>query len=195
MKKTTILSILVVALFGLNLAVKAAEPTNFLDQHFYGAESAVEKSNMEKGWYFPAPNVYSLSNEKAATGTYSLKFYVPDVKTISSDLQGFCGAGVANPSGSKLTISDGSYEVSIKVFIGNDAPYSIMTAFGDGSAWTQLDWNLSKVAKNQWVTLTKTQKFSSMTNAKLTLKVKSTNLTDSGTCTLFIDDISIVAKN
>lgn len=193
MKKISILSLILVAVFGLNLAVKAAEPTNLLNQHYFGFESAVEKNNMDKGWFFPAPLMYSLTSEKAATGTYSLKFHTNDVTTAAEFSQGFCGSGEKNPADSKVTLPAGTYTASVKVWVGDDAPSAFEISIN--TPWKTMYWKLKNVEKNKWVTLTQDISFEETTGSKMTIKVQTKNMPSSGSCTLFIDDISIVAKN
>ena len=132
--KTKITFLLLVALLGINSAF-AVNP--ILNTTYFGFEGAINGSETaQNGWYIaPAlASVYMLTNEKAATGTYSLKFNVDDVSTISGSYAQCIGGPTNGPSDAQINMAAGQHVLTFKAYLTDNCPGAIQFWIQPGAA-------------------------------------------------------------
>lgn len=164
---------------------------------YHGAESAdavvegvidptLNGNTADTGWWLgSSSNNYEFSSEQKASGQYSLKFDSDGAQGASTSYSASIGID-SSPAASRLTLADGNYTVSLKVFIDANAPSKIQTNIGDNAAsggdttpFNAITWFLdtngdgtgSALATDVWHTLTQVVEITSTTEAKVVYKL------------------------
>ncbi|MEN6363427.1 MAG: T9SS type A sorting domain-containing protein [Bacteroidales bacterium] len=210
MKAKIFTFLLVIALFGASSLVSAQ--TNFLNQLYYGAESATVTPAADNAWYFPLVPAttgvayYSFSNEHAATGTYSIKFQTTDASVFGTYANAIVGGSTA-PDAAKINLTAGQYIMKFKLYLGDNCPGAIQFWIQPGSAATNLAafklGSLGTLEKNKWIEVTAvdnttntqpTTLAADLAGGKMSINIPKTQITNASASTpsvLYVDDISI----
>lgn len=204
--KTKITFLLLVALLGINSAF-AVNP--ILNTTYFGFEGAINGSETaQNGWYIaPAlASVYMLTNEKAATGTYSLKFNVDDVSTISGSYAQCIGGPTNGPSDAQINMAAGQYVLTFKAYLTDNCPGAVQFWIQPGAATNNVIafklGGLAALEKNKWLSLTAvdnstntapTTLATAIAGHKMQIAVPKTQIlgTPAASSSLYIDDIQI----
>lgn len=131
---------------------------------------------------------WSVSTDQAATGTYSMKLDVADVASAPNRMtvQG-------NPTDTELVVAAGTYTASVKVWIDPSSDISkFNTNFSD--PFQAVNWDLTGVAKGEWVTLTQEVTLETYDNttigSKMLIQVASADI-NSASAVMYVDDIEL----
>ncbi len=207
MKTKKITLLLFVAFLGINTAF--AE-TSILNPIYWGFEGEVYGSETaQNGWYYtPYQGIsnYAITNEKAATGTYSLKFYIDPVSSATFNTYAQCIGGPSNgPVDAQINMAAGQYVLTFKAYLPDDCPNAIQFWIQPGSSTTNVIafklGGLQALEKNKWLTLTAIDNGTNTTPTTLAAAIsghkmqiaipKSQMTAASGSATIYIDDIVI----
>lgn len=149
-------------------------------------EVAFNFEDGNKSIWTKAKDVYTISNEKAVSGKYSLKFNCPQPPANEKEnMQVFLGGGEG------VNLSAGTYLVSLKFMADENLKgggFSITVP----KPWTAISFKTNKVEKGKWVDLSQ-EIVLSEPSEKLCVTV-SANPQWGVTGVFYIDDIKIVKK-
>lgn len=160
---------------------------NLLDSKYFSFESG------EKSWYVQHKENWTLTTEKAASGTSSLKYSCSDISTAPVLMQVHAMAG-KDVQPEKVILAPGDYTISLKVWLTDTAPISFSTSIAerkDISPFFLISWKLKNVEKNKWVELSQKISIESPLNSRMVISV-SNNPKWGGAGVIYIDDIKIV---
>ena len=175
---------------------------NLLSRQFYGFEGPIlfednprpfdlvpessEFNEYQKFWLIGehAQNCFSINKEQAAKGLKSLKF---DPSELTANVS------IVTPAGA-VDIPAGKYELSLQVKLEEDCSLRFLNVSLADPEIILESFDLSKVKKGTWVTLTKTftRKAASGGGDRMRFRVKKDDVKE-GKGALYIDDISIAA--
>ncbi len=135
----------------------------------------------------PAGDFFSVSDEKAVTGTYALKYNCPDVSSLpATKIQ--MGLGNADTDNSYLNLDAGNYDVKCKIWID---PACTVTSIDLNikQPWAASNFDLTALATGEWVELSNMVTLGEASvNSNFQIVLKEANY---GTGTFYIDDITI----
>ncbi len=152
---------------------------NVLDPQYYGME------NGGTGWYFYNQTFWSVTSEKAGSGTYCLKY--TNAATAAATYKALIGS--ASNLGSLINIKAGTYTMKIKVYIDPAAEITgVATVFRP--AFQNVSWSFASVAKGEWVELSQQVTFAAdLVDGSMLVQMATTY---GGKGTLYVDDITIM---
>ncbi len=156
---------------------------NILNSLVYSFEKI--GSNEGSCWYLPNKDQFSVTNDLAYDGEYSLKYSNSD-PSFSGTLQ---VQGSFNSNLVKPTISSGNYKISAYFWVEEDSPSAVELAFQGAKPGLSAKFDLSKAKKNKWVKLTKQITISDFTVEDRKINVQVSN---GQTGTFYIDKIELV---
>ncbi|NMH86838.1 SwmB domain-containing protein [Flavivirga algicola] len=161
--------------------------TNVLSKDIFGAEGVTGTRGGVQGFWAQHSEWFDTggrSEEQAASGNASFKWSTPDWDTMSGGNHNFQGSGdgqfVADP---------GTYEMSLKVYLPSGSDMQAVRTVLQ-TPWTPVTWSFDGIAKDTWVTLTKTVNITTHTFMWLQMN-RSDNPGISGAQTMYIDDIEL----
>lgn len=164
--------------------IRVWEHKNLLNTDFFGFENAINIENIEKNWFIPAASssYFDINDEKAYRWNNSLKFEHNEV--ITNNAVAFAPFGSVN-------LNSGIHELSLKVWLASGSVLSNFQIILE-NPYQALNFDVTGVANNQWVTLnqTFTRNTASETNDRLRVRVMPTDVS-AGSSTMYIDDIFI----
>lgn len=191
------------------LGIKTIFAADVLNQTYFGFESATLGSETaQNGWYIaPAlSSVYMLSNEKAATGMYSLKFNVDDVSVVTGSYAQCIGGPSNGPIDAQINMAAGQYVLTFKAYLTDNCPGAVQFWIQPGSATNNVIafklGGLAALEKNKWLTLTAIDNGTNTTPTTLTTAISGHKMqiavpktqilgTPASSSSLYIDDIQI----
>ncbi|MDO6760959.1 hypothetical protein Q4566_12165 [Tamlana sp. 2_MG-2023] len=138
--------------------------------------------NVQKEWWTKYKEIWSVSIEKAAEGTKSLKFSCSDFPAGANNIQ------IQN---NDVKLSPGTYTITSKIFIEEHSKV-VGLSINLKKPFVKTSIKLNKVPTNQWVSISEeilVEKESSV----LIISV-STNPKWGGTGTFYLDDFKITSK-
>lgn len=144
-------------------------------------------------WYTsPAGDFFSVTDEKALTGNYGLKYTCADVATLptnetnTSKVQ--MGLGNAETDNSYLNLDAGNYDVKCKIWLEPGCDVKNI-GLNIKQPWAASNFDLTSIAKGEWVELTNMVTLAEASvNSNFQIVIKEANY---GVGTFYIDDITI----
>ncbi|MDO7173140.1 hypothetical protein [Mariniflexile sp. AS56] len=138
--------------------------------------------NVQKEWWTKYKEIWSVSTEKAAEGTKSLKFSCGDFPAGANNIQ------IQNKD---VKLSPGTYTITSKIFIEE---HSKVVGFSINlkEPFVQTGFKLNKVPTNQWVSISEEMLVEK--EASVLIISVSTNPKWGGTGTFYLDDFKIISK-
>lgn len=129
-----------------------------------------------------------MNGNYGTTGT----MYLDNLSILSYVVKLDDFATITTESNNLLDMSTGTYEISLKVWLDNDCDIPNFFTQIDNPLRT-IDWDISSVNKEQWVTLTKTIVIDTpVENSDFKIIVNNTYKSNNYSGTFYIDDINLI---
>lgn len=157
---------------------------NIFNSHVFSFEKVEDE--VAGGWYFQHADQYTATTDKAYDGDYSLK-YSNTATDLSGDIQiqGYYGTVAF----AKPTVPEGDYILSAMFWAEEESPTHIYMPFVGSSPNVSVDFDISEIAKGEWVEVSTPVTMTDFTDDSRRVHVQVKN-SETGTC--YIDQIRLI---
>lgn len=178
-------NLLITLAFTLLSVLPITAQESVIAEDIYGFES------MPAAWWTNAKDVFTISSEKVASGENALKFSCADVTAYEFKNIQMQGGNKKKDIG-LVSLAPGDYTVSCKVWLTETTPSAF--SINVKKPFLKNTFNLKKVAKGEWVTLSNDFTVVEKATATNLIITVSTNKKWGGNGTFYMDDIHVTKK-